>query len=148
MICKSTRGYLAPITWAVYFAAGVLVEILTGGGAAQAVQFGSSLVVWGGAVRIVLVWNVTFAVNSVCHVWGYRNHATPDNSRNNPIVGVLGFGEGWHNNHHAFPQSARHGHRWWELDLSWLIIRALAWAGLVKIHHASVPERAPPAKSH
>jgi fatty-acid desaturase len=132
-------GYLVPIIWVLYFAAGALAEVFTGGTPAQAVQFGLSLVVWGGAVRIVFVWHATFSVNSVCHVWGYRNHATPDDSRNNPIVGLLAFGEGWHNNHHAFPQSARHGHKWWELDLSWLIIRAFAWAGLMKIHSAYNP---------
>ena len=134
---KGTWGYVAPATWAAFFAVGVLVEILTGGSTAEAVQFGLSLLIWGAFVRIVFVWHVTFAVNSVCHVWGYRNHETPDGSRNNPIVGLLAFGEGWHNNHHAFPQSVRHGHKWWELDLSWLIIRGLAWAGLMKIHFAS-----------
>lgn len=145
---KGTWGYFAPIVWVVYFVAGALAAILTGGTVAEAVQFGSSLVVWGAALRIVFVWHVTFSVNSVCHCWGYRNHATPDDSRNNPIVGLLAFGEGWHNNHHASPQSARHGHLWWELDLSWLVIRALACIGLVKILYASVPERAHRHESH
>ena len=134
-------GKIVMAAWAIYFAAGALVTILTGGTAAEAVQFGLSLVVWGAAVRTVCIWHVTFSVNSICHYWGYRNYATPDNSRNNPIVGVLAFGEGWHNNHHAFPRSARHGHRWWELDLAWLVIKGLAGAGLVTVLDADVPDR-------
>jgi len=126
---------------ALYFAAGALLMVSTGGTVAEALQFGSSLVVWGVAVRTVWGWHVTMSVNSVTHSWGYRNHATPDDSRNNLIVGILTFGEGWHNNHHAFPRSARHGRQWWELDLTWLVIRSLAWAGLVKILDAGVPQR-------
>ena len=64
------------------------------------------------------------------HVWGYRNYETPDRSRNNPIVGLLAAGEGWHNNHHAAPTSARHGHKWWEVDLAWMTIRVLMAFGL------------------
>src|SRR5579859_2569603 len=74
---------------------------LQGAGAREALQFGASLFVWAGALRTVLVWHTTWSVNSVTHVWGYRNYATPDDSRNNPIVGLLTGGEGWHNNHHA-----------------------------------------------
>jgi len=140
-------GYSSPVIWLVYFMAGALAVILREGTTAEAVQFGLSLVVWGAAVRTVFVWHVTFSVNSVCHIWGYRNHATSDNSRNNPIVGLLAFGEGWHNNHHAFPQSAKHGDKWWELDLSWLMIKAMAWAGLVKIRHAGRSESSTSTKS-
>ena len=64
------------------------------------------------------------------HVWGYRNYQTPDQSRNNPIIGFLAAGEGWHNNHHAAPTSARHGHKWWEFDLAWMTIRLLMLLGL------------------
>ena len=64
------------------------------------------------------------------HVWGYRNSATNDDSRNNPLIGLLSAGEGWHNNHHADPTSARHGHKWWEFDLTWEIIRLLMRLGL------------------
>jgi stearoyl-CoA desaturase (delta-9 desaturase) len=69
-------------------------------------------------------------VNSVTHLWGYRNYDTPDNSRNNMLIGLLAGGEGWHNNHHAAPASARHGHKWWEFDLAWLMIRLLMLLGL------------------
>ncbi|NOS99914.1 MAG: acyl-CoA desaturase [Phycisphaerales bacterium] len=86
--------------------------------------------IWGGLVRIFLVHHVTFSVNSICHVWGRRPFRCPDQSRNNFLVGVLALGEGWHNNHHAFPTSARHGLRWWEIDFSYLFIRVLQWVGL------------------
>jgi stearoyl-CoA desaturase (delta-9 desaturase) len=117
---------------AAYFFAGFVVYVLAGEGVAEAVQFGSSLFVWGAALRVVVVWHMTWAVNSVTHVWGTRRYDTPDVSRNNPIVGLLVHGEGWHNNHHADPRSARHGHRWWELDVTWLTIRLLQALRLAK----------------
>ncbi len=80
---------------------------------------------WGGLVRIFLVHHVTWSINSVCHIWGTQPFRSHDHSRNNPVFGVLAFGEGWHNNHHAFPTSARHGLRWWEFDISYIIIRCL-----------------------
>jgi len=88
--------------------------------------------IWGGLFRQFAVQNVTFAVNSVCHRWGGRPFKTGDLSRNNWVVGILGLGEGWHNNHHAFPTSAFHGLRWWELDISghvirWLEVSRLVW---------------------
>jgi stearoyl-CoA desaturase (delta-9 desaturase) len=95
--------------------------------------------VWGGLVRIFVVHHITWSVNSVCHLWGTRPFESKDESRNNPIVGVLAFGEGWHNNHHAFPTSARHGLRWWEFDLSYLVIRGLSLLGLAR--NIRVPSR-------
>ena len=86
--------------------------------------------VWGGLVRIFLVHHVTWSVNSVCHLWGGRPYRSDDESRNNFLFGVLALGEGWHNNHHAFQNSARHGLRWWQIDVSWYVIRALALVGL------------------
>jgi stearoyl-CoA desaturase (Delta-9 desaturase) len=86
--------------------------------------------VWGGLVRVCVLHHVTWSVNSVCHLWGTRPYRTGDESRNNPIVGVLALGEGWHNNHHAFPTSAAHGLRWWQIDVSYLIIRAMGAVGL------------------
>ena len=96
---------------------------------------------WGGLIRILLVHHVTWSVNSICHLWGTRPFRSHDESRNNPMVGVLAFGEGWHNNHHAFPTSARHGLRWWELDLSYIAICALARLGLVWNVRVPTPER-------
>lgn len=85
---------------------------------------------WGGLARVFFVHHVTWSVNSVCHLWGSRPFRSHDHSRNNALFGILAFGEGWHNNHHAFPASARHGLRAWQFDLSYLVIRALGLVGL------------------
>ena len=76
------------------------------------------------------LWHSTFCVNSVCHIWGGQAYETGDESRNNGVVAVLAFGEGWHNNHHAFAFSARHGLEWWQMDATWLLIRGLQVMGL------------------
>ncbi len=86
---------------------------------------------WGGLVRLFWTTHTTWSVNSICHTFGRRAFETNDESRNEWIVGLLAFGEGWHNNHHAFPQNAFHGMRWWQFDLSGLIIRGLETMGLV-----------------
>jgi stearoyl-CoA desaturase (delta-9 desaturase) len=87
---------------------------------------------WGGFVRICLLHHVTWSVNSVCHIWGARDYRSGDESRNNPVMGILALGEGWHNNHHAFPASARHGLKWWQFDASWVVIRSLQAVGLAR----------------
>lgn len=86
--------------------------------------------IWGGLVRVFLVHHVTWSVNSACHLWGLRPYRSEDESRNNVIFGILALGEGWHNAHHAFPSSARHGLRWWQIDVSYYFIRLLSWVGL------------------
>jgi stearoyl-CoA desaturase (delta-9 desaturase) len=86
--------------------------------------------IWGGLVRVLLVHHVTWSINSACHLWGGKPFACGDESRNNLLFGVLALGEGWHNNHHAFPTSARHGLRWWQIDASYWVIRGLELAGL------------------
>ena len=86
--------------------------------------------VWGGFVRSVAVLHSTWLVNSANHLWGYRTYETRDTSTNLWWVALLSFGEGWHNNHHAFPTSARHGLRWWELDMTYVAIRVLSFLGL------------------
>ena len=85
---------------------------------------------WGGLVRIFLTHHVTWSVNSVCHMFGKREFETNDQSHNEWIVGLLGFGEGWHNNHHAFPRSAFHGLHWWQFDMSGYLIWAFERLGL------------------
>lgn len=95
--------------------------------------------VWGGLVRILLVHHVTWSVNSVCHLWGSQPYPETDQSRNNLLIGVLSLGEGWHNNHHAFPSSARHGFRWWQIDVSYYFIRLLALVGLARKVRAPEP---------
>jgi fatty-acid desaturase len=96
---------------------------------------GWSLVVWGVFVRLVITLHGTWLVNSATHVWGYRTWNTNEDSRNLWWVGLLAWGEGWHNTHHAFQRSARHGLEWWEFDATWLVIRSLAAIGLVKDIH-------------
>ena len=82
--------------------------------------------IWGGLARVFLVHHVTWSINSVCHLWGHQPFKTRDLSRNNFLFGILALGEGWHNNHHAFPASARHGLKWWQVDISYEVIRLLA----------------------
>jgi stearoyl-CoA desaturase (delta-9 desaturase) len=95
------------------------------------VSAGVAGLVWGGLVRIFAYQHATFAVNSICHMFGRRDYASRDESRNNWLVALLVMGEGWHNNHHAFPASARHGLRRWQIDVSWLVIRGLERLGLI-----------------
>lgn len=103
------------------------------GGLVSGTWTGAALgLLWGGLARIFLVHHVTWSVNSVCHIWGKRDYKTTDHSRNNVLFGVLAMGEGWHNNHHAFPASARHGLEWWQFDLSYVIIRGLEMVGLAR----------------
>ena len=91
---------------------------------------GAQLVVWGFFISTVFTWHVTFMVNSVCHKWGGRPYETGDASTNNVFIGVLAFGEGWHNNHHKYPNSARHGLQWWQVDVTWILIRVLQFLRL------------------
>jgi stearoyl-CoA desaturase (delta-9 desaturase) len=88
-------------------------------------------VLWGGLVRLFVVHHVTWSVNSVCHLFGATPYSTADESRNNAFVAVLTLGEGWHNNHHAFPSSARHGLQWWQVDPSYLALLTLKSVRLV-----------------
>jgi stearoyl-CoA desaturase (Delta-9 desaturase) len=85
---------------------------------------------WGGAVRILVVHHVTYSINSLCHYFGRKRFDTDDESRNLAWLSLLSMGEAWHNNHHAFPTSAAHGLRWYELNLSSLVIRGLERVGL------------------
>lgn len=101
---------------------GLLIPFLIGGW---------SGLLWGGFVRIFLTHHITWSVNSVCHLFGSRPFSTKDRSTNHWLVGLLGFGEGGHNTHHASPRSARHGLYWWHFDLSWYVIRFLGKLRLV-----------------
>jgi stearoyl-CoA desaturase (Delta-9 desaturase) len=92
---------------------------------------GWSGLVWGFLISTVLSHHATFTVNSMCHLWGRRRFATGDGSRNNFLVALITLGEGWHNNHHHYQSSARQGLRWWEIDVSYYLIRLLACVGLV-----------------
>lgn len=110
--------------YGLYLALAVMPLLYWGGGI--------SWVLWGGFVRTVATWHIMWFVNSATHKWGYRNYDTKDLTTNCWWVGLLAAGEGWHNNHHAQPSCASHGHKWWEFDLSFLIIRGLELAGLAR----------------
>lgn len=120
---------------------GLLIPALIGGLVTMSWSGAALGFLWGGLVRVLLVHHVTWSVNSVCHLWGTRPFRSHDESRNNAIVGALALGEGWHNNHHAFPTSARHGLRWWEFDLSWIVIWTLHKAHLAWDVRTPTPER-------
>jgi stearoyl-CoA desaturase (Delta-9 desaturase) len=100
--------------------------------------------VWGGLLRIFLYQHATFSVNSICHMFGRRDYRSRDEARNNWLVALLVFGEGWHNNHHAFPASARHGLGRRQLDVSWWVIHGMEKLGLV--WDVKVPDEAQMAR--
>jgi sn-1 stearoyl-lipid 9-desaturase len=93
---------------------------------------GWSMVLWAIFLRTVLAWHFTWLVNSATHMWGTRRFETRDDSRNNALVALVTFGEGWHNNHHAHPRSAKHGLAWYEFDVNWIQLKALEKLGLAK----------------
>jgi stearoyl-CoA desaturase (delta-9 desaturase) len=93
---------------------------------------GIPMVLWGIFLRVTLGLHSTWLVNSATHMWGNKRFPTRDDSRNNWWVALVTFGEGWHNNHHAHPTSARHGLAWYEVDISWLQIRLLKALGIAK----------------
>ncbi len=99
-------------------------------GAGAGWTMAASFVVWGVFLRLCFVLHSTWFVNSASHIWGYRNYKTTDDSRNNWFVALISYGEGWHNNHHAYPRMALHGHKWWEIDPTWAIIRVMRFCGL------------------
>lgn len=104
---------------------------------------GWSFVIWGVFLRLVLVYHCTWFVNSATHKFGYRSHETTDHSTNCWWVALLTYGEGWHNNHHAFQYSARHGLDWWEVDVTWMLIKTLEFLGLAKNLKVATPDSIP-----
>jgi stearoyl-CoA desaturase (Delta-9 desaturase) len=116
----------------LWVAVGLLLPALLGGLIAGSWKGALLGFLWGGLARVFLVHHVTWSINSICHLWGSRPFRSHDESRNNVVFGILGMGEGWHNNHHAFPSSARHGLAWWQVDVSYWIIRGLAAVGLAR----------------
>jgi stearoyl-CoA desaturase (delta-9 desaturase) len=113
-------------------AAGLAIPFLLGLGITGELAGGLTALFWGGLVRLFLVHHVTWSINSICHVFGRRRFDTDDHSTNVLWLALPSLGESWHHNHHAFPRSAIHGLRWWEIDVSGLVIRAmrrlhLAW---------------------
>jgi stearoyl-CoA desaturase (delta-9 desaturase) len=95
--------------------------------------------VWGFVVSTVACWHGTFTINSLAHVWGSRRYATDDDSRNNAVLAAITLGEGWHNNHHRY-SAVRQGFFWWEIDVTWLLLRAFRALRLVR-DFREVPEK-------
>jgi stearoyl-CoA desaturase (delta-9 desaturase) len=124
IVVRVNRRYLSIV------AAGLVVPALIGWAALGGWLGLVDGLLWGGLVRIFAVQHVTWCINSVCHVVGGRPYATRDESRNNALLGLLALGEGWHNNHHAAPASAAHGLAWWQVDVSYVVVRLLAACGL------------------
>jgi stearoyl-CoA desaturase (Delta-9 desaturase) len=126
------------VLWAVSgFVAAFALGVAIGG----SLTAGLTALLWGGAVRLFVLHHLTYSINSVCHVFGRRRFATTDESRNVFWLALPTFGEAWHNNHHAFPTSARHGLRRWELDPSAAVIRGLEACGLAWDVVRITPER-------
>ncbi|MEM7786000.1 MAG: fatty acid desaturase [Planctomycetota bacterium] len=126
------------LNWVWVFVAHALVFLLVGYGLSywfapdQIFRFTTAFFFWTVIMRTVYTWHVTWAINSAAHMWGYRNYETREDSRNNWLFAILTNGEGWHNNHHADPRSAQHGHRWWELDLTFLTLVFFEKIGVIK----------------
>lgn len=117
-------------TFVLWVALGLLVPFGLGYALGQTLMAALTGLLWGGFVRMLVLHHVTYSINSLCHFFGRRRFDTDDHSRNLLWLAPLSFGESWHNNHHAFPTSARHGLRFWELDLSAMLIRGLESVGL------------------
>ena len=105
---------------------------------------GWPLLLWSVCTRLVVGYHTTWLINSASHIWGYRNYETTDDSRNLWWAGLLAYGEGWHNNHHAWPRVACYGHRWWEFDITWQAIKLLRLLGLA----TDVDDRVPQSRHH
>jgi len=127
---KSRAISIANTLWPLWVVLGLVIPAVIGGLVKESWLGVWTGLIWGGLVRIFLVHHVTWSVNSACHLWGLRPYRSEDESRNNVIFGILALGEGWHNAHHAFPTSARHGLRWWQIDVSYYVIRLLSLFGL------------------
>jgi stearoyl-CoA desaturase (delta-9 desaturase) len=128
-------------TFIVWALAGLAVPFALGVAIGGSLRAGLTGLLWGGAVRILVLHHVTYSINSICHVFGRRRFRTSDESRNVFWLALLSFGESWHNNHHAFPTSARHGLGRWQLDPSALVIRGLEACGLAWDVVRVAPER-------
>jgi stearoyl-CoA desaturase (Delta-9 desaturase) len=128
-------------TFVLWVLAGLAFPFGLGLALTGSIAGGLTGLLWGGAVRILFLHHSTFSINSLCHFFGRRRFATGDESRNLLWLSLPTLGEAWHNNHHAFPTSARHGLRWWQLDPSGWLIAGLERAGLVWDVVRVTPER-------
>jgi stearoyl-CoA desaturase (delta-9 desaturase) len=139
---KEDRGLWMIHRWFVgIFIAGLLVPALAGFAIKGTLAGAATALLWGGFVRVFLVHHITWSINSVCHFFGRRRFNTDDYSTNVAWLALPSFGEAWHHNHHAFPRSAAHGLRWYELDISAWIIRGMEALGLARGVVRISPER-------
>ena len=92
---------------------------------------GWQLFIWGFVISTVVLYHCTFTINSIAHRFGQRTYPTKDNSRNNFWLALLTFGEGWHNNHHYYPGSAKQGFLWWQIDITYYLLKTMSWFGLI-----------------
>jgi stearoyl-CoA desaturase (delta-9 desaturase) len=129
---KSTPLCVASAMFPFWVFLGLFIPALLGGLLTLSWTGALLGLLWGGLARMCLFHHVTWSINSVCHLWGGQPHQNHDHSTNNLIFGILAFGEGWHNNHHAYPTSARHGLRWWQIDMSYWCIWTMALLGLAR----------------
>ena len=120
---------LVPLTLAgTMYGLGVLLEAV----APSLGTSGPQMLVWGFFVSTVVLFHGTCTINSLSHVWGRRRYETTDTSRNNWFLAIVTLGEGWHNNHHHYPGTARQGFRWWEYDVSWYFLNVLAMLRVIR----------------
>jgi stearoyl-CoA desaturase (delta-9 desaturase) len=146
-LAKSPTLRLTSALFPLWILLGLVIPGVLGGVISQSWGGVWTALIWGGLVRIFVVHHITWSINSACHLWGLRPFRSSDQSRDNVVFGVLAMGEGWHASHHAFPTSARHGLRWWQLDLSYWVIRTmqlfhLAWDVQLPTEQAQARKRA------
>lgn len=124
----------------VWIAIGLLIPGVLGGLITGTWWGAFTALLWGGLVRMFFVHHCTWSVNSICHLFGRAPFVTRDQSKNNALCAMMTMGEGWHNNHHAFPSSARHGLHWWQLDMTYIGVCLLKWCGLAWDVHVPAEE--------
>ncbi len=128
LVFINKHSWIAPVSLAFFtFGLGKGIEMIWPSWGITGWQF----LFWGFFVSTTVLYHLTFAINSFTHIFGSRRFKTADDSRNNWIFGVLALGEGWHNNHHRFPQAARNGFYWWEIDTTYYVLKLMSFFGLV-----------------
>jgi stearoyl-CoA desaturase (Delta-9 desaturase) len=128
-------------TFLLWVLVGLAVPFLLGWAIGGSIATGLTGLLWGGLIRMLVLHHVTYSINSICHVFGRRDFETDDQSRNVFWLAPLSFGESWHNGHHAFPTSARHGLKPWQFDISAGVIRILEMLGLAWDVQRPAPEK-------
>ncbi len=127
LVLLNRFDWLVPVTsWAIIYAGGEYCRLHY----PQLSTSGPQLAIWS-VLSTVLLFHITCSINSIAHMFGSQRYATGDTSRNNALLALFSMGEGWHNNHHAYPGACRQGFYWWEIDVTYYVLKALSWVGLV-----------------